>query len=155
MHCSLCNAPNHNKRTCPLAATPSEIRIAKDLSAILGPPKKKKGAKPLEGLYGCKNIFKEPLAVKKKGAKPLEGLYGCKNIFKEPLAVKKKKVAKPLEGLYGCKNIFKEPPTSKKKKVAKPLEGLYGCKNIFKEPPASVAWAYNPSMWEKENKVES
>jgi hypothetical protein len=105
MHCSLCNAPNHNKRTCPLAATPSEIRIAKDLSAILGPPKKKKVVKPLEGLYGCKNIFKEPRVVKKK------------------------------------------------KKVAKPLEGLHGCKNIFKEPSDSVAWAYNPAMWEKENKV--
>jgi len=133
MHCSLCNAPNHNKRTCPLAATPSEIRIAKDLSAILGPPKKKKVVKPLEGLYGCKNIFKEPRVVKKK----------------------KKKVVKPLEGLHGCKNIFKEPlAVKKKKKVAKPLvEGLHGCKNIFKEPSASVAWAYNPAMWEKENKV--
>ena len=113
MHCSLCKASGHNKRTCPLAATPSEIRIAKDLSAILGPPKKK-GGKPLEGLYGCKNIFKETPAVKKKVVKPL--------------AVKKKKVVKPLEGLYGCKNIFKEPS-------------------------ASVAWAYNPAMWEKENKV--
>ena len=124
MHCSLCKASGHNKRTCPLAATPSEIRIAKDLSAILGPPKKK-GGKPLEGLYGCKNIFKETPAVKKKVVKPL--------------AVKKKKVAKPL--------------AVKKKKVVKPLEGLYGCKNIFKEPSASVAWAYNPAMWEKENKV--
>jgi hypothetical protein len=75
-----------------------------------------------------------PVLKAKKVNKPLEGLAGCANIFKEPKVVKAKKVNKPLEGLAGCANIFKEPKIVKAKKVNKPLEGLAGCANIFKEP---------------------
>jgi hypothetical protein len=108
--------------------TASEKRVAKRLGALLPEPNKsKKVSKPLEGLFGCKNIWKEPkeLYLPKKRTKPLEGLFGCKNIWKEP-----KQMYIP-------------------KKRTKPLEGLFGCKNIWKEPPTHVAWAYNPSLWEK------
>ena len=60
----------------------------------------------------------------KKISKNLEGLAGCKNIWKESPQVKvkkvkkskvvKKKVYKSLEGLAGCKNIWKESPQVKK-----------------------------------------
>ena len=70
--------------------------------------------------------------VTKKESKPLEGLAGCKNIFKEPnvTTVKKtkkvkkiKKVKKPLEGLSGCVNIFKEPKVITVKKTSKTCSG--------------------------------
>jgi len=42
-------------------ATPSEKRAAKALASLLPPPNKaKKVSKPLEGLIGCQNIWKEP-----------------------------------------------------------------------------------------------
>ena len=66
----------------------------------------------------------------------MEGLEGCKNIWKEPRDFyTKKKVRKVLEGLEDCKNIWKEPRDYyTKKKERKVLEGLEGCKNIWKEP---------------------
>ena len=46
-----------------LHASPAEKRVARSLAAMLPPPNKsKKGKKPLEGLAGCKNIWKEPSA---------------------------------------------------------------------------------------------
>ena len=58
-----------------------------------------------------------------KKSKSLEGLFGCKNIFKEPKTFyTPKKVTKPLEGLLGCQNIFKEPKAlyARPMKVTKP-----------------------------------
>ena len=109
MVCSNCNGVftmKHNSRTCPLVSTSAADNISK------APKITKKIIKPLEGLAGCKNIFKEPTSfyTAKKIIKPLEGLVGCKNIFKEPKSFyTAKKIIKPLEGLVGCKNIFKEP----------------------------------------------
>jgi hypothetical protein len=82
-------------------ATPSEKRAAKALASLLPPPnKKKKVSKPLEGLSGCQNIWKEPkgIYIKKKVSKPLEGLTGCQNIWKEPkgIYIKKRVNRKPL-----------------------------------------------------------
>jgi hypothetical protein len=137
MVCSHCNCAGHNKTTCKflIAISPAEKRVAAELGAMLPPVKAKKVSKPLEGLAGSMNIFKEPKVVKaKKVSKPLEGLAGSMNIFKEPKVVKVKKVSKPLEGLAGSMNIFKEPKVVKEKKVSKPLEGLAGSMNIFKEP---------------------
>ena len=143
-----------------MACISAEKRVAKKLITLLGEKdtflkdfwrvnglyeSPKKVAKPLEGLAGCINLFKEPTAVKaKKVAKPLEGLAGCINLFKEPKA---KVVFPPLEGLAGSTHLFKEPRAAEKstflkdfrhidtlfndKKVAKPLEGLEGCMNLF------------------------
>jgi len=95
MPCSICGSSDHNKRTCSSksGATPSEIRVAKELSSLLPPVVTRahpRGGKPLEGLQGCMNIFKEPNASPRRphsrGRKPLEGLQGCMNIFKEPKA---------------------------------------------------------------------
>jgi hypothetical protein len=111
MVCSTCNgafSKQHNSRTCPLNTNPN---LCPQTHA---PKPATKVSKPLEGLAGCKNIWKEPKVVQpKKVAKPLEGLAGCKNIWKEPKVVKAKKVSKPLEGLAGCKNIWKEPKVVK------------------------------------------
>ena len=63
MVCSHCGSIGHNKRTCLKSseATPSEKRAAKALASLLPPPNKaKKVSKPLEGLSGCQNIWKEP-----------------------------------------------------------------------------------------------
>jgi len=92
MVCKSCNGAfttKHNSRTCPLNTNPN-------LCAQTSAPKPvKKTFKPLEGLAGCKNIFKEPKVVKaKKVSKPLEGLAGCKNIFKEPKVVKARKATR-------------------------------------------------------------
>ena len=92
MVCSHCGSIGHNKRTCMLAPKSPEVprsekRAAKALSALLPPPNKsKKVSKPLDGLAGCQNIWKEPKAlyVAKKVSKPLDGLAGCQNIWKEP-----------------------------------------------------------------------
>ena len=86
MVCSNCNGVftmKHNSRTCPLVSTSAADNISK------APKITKKIIKPLEGLAGCKNIFKEPTSfyTAKKIIKPLEGLVGCKNIFKEPKSV--------------------------------------------------------------------
>jgi len=70
-----------------MGITRSEKRVAKALGALLPPANStKKVAKPLEGLAGCQNIWKEPksLYLAKKVIKPLEGLAGCQNIWKEP-----------------------------------------------------------------------
>ena len=89
MVCSHCQAVGHNKRTCPVilkSCSSSEARVAASLSALLDKPKAKKSPKALEGLAGCKNIWKEVPAYKlkaKKSPKALEGLAGCKNIWKE------------------------------------------------------------------------
>jgi hypothetical protein len=103
MVCSHCGSIGHNKRTCLKSseATPSEKRAAKALASLLPPPNKmKKVSKPLEGLSGCQNIWKEPkgIYIKKKVSKPLEGLTGCQNIWKEPkgIYIKKKVNRKPL-----------------------------------------------------------
>jgi len=103
MVCSHCGCAGHNKRNCtfecfgwPIAPTNEyktsesasrpERRAAKSLAALLPPPNNKKVSKPLEGLRGCQNIWKEPKSfyVAKKVSKPLEGLRGCQNIWKEP-----------------------------------------------------------------------
>jgi hypothetical protein len=126
MVCSQCNCSGHNKRTCQFLITvsPAEQRVAAELGAMLPVVKTKKVSKPLEGLAGSMNIFKEPKVVKtKKVSKPLEGLAGSMNIFKEPKVVKTKKVSKPLEGLAGSMNIFKEPKVVKTKKVSKTCSG--------------------------------
>jgi len=118
----------HNARTCPGNARPdvtttSEKKVAKDLMALLPPRVPKKVSKPLEGLAGCKNIWKEVRSpVSKKVSKPLEGLAGCKNIWKEVRAPVSKTVSKPLEGLAGCKNIWKEATIDRSNK------GTTGCR---------------------------
>jgi hypothetical protein len=132
MVCSHCNCPGHNARTCPILhpdiPTGLEKKIAKNLVKLLDSPEEKE------------NPFAElprgPICEAKKVSKPLEGLAGCKNIWKEAPARVPKKVSKPLEGLAGCKNIWKEAPVKVHKKVSKPLEGLAGCKNIWKKSPA-------------------
>jgi len=135
MVCSHCGSIGHNKRTCLKSseATSPEKRAAKALASLLPPPNKmKKVSKPLEGLTGCQNIWKEPkgIYIKKKVSKPLEGLTGCQNIWKEPKGIYiKKKVSKPLEGLTGCQNIWKEPKGIyiKKKVNRTPLTGEGVC----------------------------
>jgi len=120
MTCSHCNQPGHNKRRCPLIhniAPASEIRAAKSLSKLLDQkPEVKKSPAALEGLAGCKNIWREPAAPKvKKSPKALEGLAGCRNIWKDVPAYKlnAKKSPKALEGLAGCKNLWKETPVER------------------------------------------
>ena len=109
MVCSHCGSIGHNKRTCLKSseATSSEKRAAKALASLLPPPNKtKKVSKPLEGLAGCQNIWKEPkeIYIKKKVSKPLEGLAGCQNIWKEPkgIYIKKKVNRKPLTSEGVC-----------------------------------------------------
>ena len=66
MVCANCGGCGHNKRTCTSPKvtsnqpTRSEKRAAKSLAALLPPPNNKKVSKPLEGLGGCQNIWKEP-----------------------------------------------------------------------------------------------
>ena len=108
MVCSLCKCAGHNKRCCPSLAlatiSPSEMRVAAELVAILPPvadKKVKKVKKPLEGLTGSKNLWKEPASfyIAKKVSKPLDGLAGSKNIWKEPASFYiAKKVRKPNRG---------------------------------------------------------
>jgi hypothetical protein len=106
MVCSHCNCPGHNQRRCPRIhdiAPPSEMRAAKSLSKLLDQkPKVKKSPKALEGLAGCKNIWKETTTKAKKSQKPLEGLAGCKNIWKvEP--VERSNKGNTTCKLCGCK----------------------------------------------------
>ncbi len=149
MVCSHCQAVGHNKRTCPVilnACSASEARAAASLAAMLDKPKAKKSPKALEGLAGCKNIWKEVPAYKlraKKSPKALEGLAGCKNIWKES------PVDRSNKGKTKCKLCGNAghnartctvhcPPCAdqkKPKKSPKALEGLAGCKNIWKESP--------------------
>jgi hypothetical protein len=128
MVCSQCNCSGHNKRTCQFLTTitPAEQRVAAELSAMLPTLAEQRVAAELSAIL--------PTRKAKKVSKPLVGLAGSMNIFKEPKVVKAKKVSKPLEGLAGSMNIFKEPKVVKAKKVSKPLEGLAGSMNIFKEP---------------------
>jgi len=92
MVCSHCGGCGHNKRTCTAPKvtsnqpTRSEKRVAKSLAALLPHPNNKKVSKPLEGLGGCQNIWKEPKTfyVAKKVSKPLEDISSCQNIWKEP-----------------------------------------------------------------------
>ena len=95
MHCSLCKASGHNKRTCPSAPTASEVRVAKKLSALLPPPRSPKAvSKPVEGLQGFAKFFKEPKEFftpakttgkqSRGGSKQLEGLQDFAKFFKEP-----------------------------------------------------------------------
>ena len=121
MVCSHCNQPGPNKRRCPIIfniAPTSEIRAAKALSKLLDQkPKVKKSPKPLEGLAGCKNIWKESPAYKlnaKKSPKALEGLAGCKNLWKES-PVERVNKGNTTCKLCGCKghNARTCPNTSK------------------------------------------
>jgi hypothetical protein len=127
MVCSQCNCSGHNKRTCQFLTTssPAEQRVVAELSAMLPTPAEQRVVAELSAILTTQKV--------KKVSKPLEGLAGCANIFKEPKVVKAKKVSKPLVGLAGCANIFKEPKVVKAKQVSKPLVGLAGCANIFKE----------------------
>ena len=170
MVCSHCNCAGHNKTTCQflttispaekrvaaelgamIAISPAEKRVAAELGAMLPPVKAKKVSKPLEGLAGCMNIFKEPKVVKaKKVSKPLEGLAGSMNIFKEPKVVKAKKVSKPLEGLACSMNIFKEPKVVKTKKHLKTCSGCgekghnaRTCINICLPCPAPTSYCFS------------
>ena len=81
-HCAGAFTPNHNSRTCPM----KEQVVNVPDSAPTQKVQKIKATKPLEGLAGCKNIWKEPKSfyTAKKLVKPLEDLAGCKNIWKEP-----------------------------------------------------------------------
>ena len=86
--------------------TATEKRVAKRLAALLPKPNKtKKVFKPLEGLAGCQNIWKEPKSfyTKKKVFKPLEGLAGCQNIWKEPQSFYNKKKGTTKCGICGEK----------------------------------------------------
>ena len=159
MVCSHCNCAGHNKTTCQFLTTISpaekcvaaEKRVAAELGAMLPPVKVKKISKPLEGLAGCMNIFKEPKVVKtKKVSKPLDGLSGCMNIFKEPKVVKTKKVSKSLEGLADSMNIFKEPKIVKTKKHLKTCSGCgekghntRTCINICLPCPAPTSYCFS------------
>lgn len=137
MVCSLCNCDGHNKTTCPFRASPAEKRIAAELGEML-PPVQVGGqriSELAEVAEEVRRLFETGArlaVVNKKENKPLEGLAGCKNIFKEPkvITVKKtkkikkiKKVKKPLEGLSGCVNIFKEPKVITVKKTSKTCSG--------------------------------
>jgi hypothetical protein len=77
MVCSQCNCSGHYKTTCQFLNTvsPAEQRVAAELGAMLPVVKAKKVNKPLEGLAGCANIFKEPKVVKPK--KHLKTCSGC------------------------------------------------------------------------------
>ena len=83
MVCSHCGSIGHNKRTCLKSseATSPEKRAAKALASLLPPPNKmKKVSKPLEGLTGCQNIWKEPKGIyikKKVNRTPLTGEGVC------------------------------------------------------------------------------
>jgi hypothetical protein len=119
MVCSHCNRSGHNKRRCPVIhniSPASEIRAAKALSKLLDQkPKVKKSPKALEGLAGCKNIWREPAAPKiKKSPKELEGLAGCKNLWKES-PVERVNKGNTTCKLCGCKghNARTCPNTSK------------------------------------------
>jgi len=120
MVCSHCNCPGHNKRRCPRIhdiAPPSEMRAASRLIAILGAP-------AIDDISGWTAPYK--VESPKKSPKPLEGLAGCKNIWKET-TTKAKKSQKPLEGLAGCKNIWKEEPVERSNKGNTTCK-LCGCK---------------------------
>jgi len=115
MVCSHCGSIGHNKRTCLKSseATPSEKRAAKALASLLPPPNKaKKVSKPLEGLIGCQNIWKEPkeFYTKKKVPKTLEGLSGCQNIWKEPKEFYTKKKVNRKQLTLGGKCDFQLIP---------------------------------------------
>ena len=72
--------------------TASEKRIAKSLGSLLPEPNKsKKVAKPLEGLFGCKNIWKEP-----------KELYLPKKVSMVKKVKKVKKVIMVPEGKRKC-----------------------------------------------------
>jgi len=88
--------------------TPLEKKIAKNLVKLLDSPVEK------ENLFA--ELPRGPICETKKVSKPLEGLAGCKNIWKEAPAKVTKKVSKPLEGLAGCKNIWKEAPIDRSNK---------------------------------------
>ena len=113
MVCSLCNCSGHNKATCPLRAPAAEMRAYTELCAMLPALKTKEVSKPLVDPHMTwMREFARMLPDTKKVTKPLEGLAGCINIFKEPKVIKTKKVTKSLDGLAGCQ-IFKEPKANK------------------------------------------
>lgn len=137
MVCSLCNCDGHNKTTCPFRVSPAEKRIAAELGEMLPPVQVgvQRISELAEVAEEVRRLFETGArlaVVTKKENKPLEGLAGCKNIFKEPkvITVKKtkkikkiKKVKKPLEGLSGCGNIFKEPKAITVTKTSKTCSG--------------------------------
>ena len=119
-----------------MACISAEKRVAKKLMTLLG-----EKDTFLKDFWRVNGLYESP----KKVAKPLEGLAGCINLFKEPKA---KVVYPPLEGLAGSTHLFKEPRAAEKstflkdfrnidslftdKKVSyAPLEGLEGCMNLF------------------------
>jgi len=119
--CSHCKCPGHNTEHCPVLhpiAPPSEIRVLNWVTAQLDAPE-------MGDITGWTAPYKvEP---HKKSPKPLEGLAGCKNIWRETPATKVKKISKPLEGLAGCKNIWKEAPVERSNKGNTTCK-LCGCK---------------------------
>jgi len=145
MVCSHCNCAGHNKTTCQFLTTisPAEKRVAAELGAIIAiSPAEKRVASELGAML--------PPVKAKKVSKPLEGLAGCMNIFKEPKVVKAKKVSKPLEDLAGCMNIFKEPKVVKEKKHLKTCSGCgekghntRTCINICLPCPAPTSYCFS------------
>ena len=88
MVCSQCNCSGHNKRTCQFLTTitPAEQRVVAELSALLPTPAEQRAVAELSAILTTQKV--------KKVSKPLEGLAGCANIFKEPKVVKVKKTTK-------------------------------------------------------------
>ena len=106
--CTHCKCPGHNTLHCPvLHGHTSENRVLNWAISLLDAPE-----------MGDITGWTAPYRVEepKKSPKPLEGLAGCKNIWREPAASKAKKSPKPLEGLAGCKNIWKESPVERTNK---------------------------------------
>ena len=115
MVCSQCNCSGHNKRTCQFLTTitPTEQRVAAELSAMLPTRAEQRVASELSAML--------PTQKAKKVSKPLEGLAGCANIFKEPKVVKAKKHLKSCSGcaekghnIRRCPNVCSpcSPPMS-------------------------------------------
>jgi hypothetical protein len=145
MVCSHCNCAGHNKTTCQFLITisPAEKRVAAELGSMIAiSPAEKRVAAELGAML--------PPVKAKKVSKPLEGLAGSMNIFKEPKVVKAKKVSKPLEGLAGSMNIFKEPKVVKTKKHLKTCSGCgekghnaRTCINICLPCPAPTSYCFS------------
>ena len=117
--CTHCKCPGHNTLHCPVLHGPtSENRVLNWAISQLDAPE-----------MGDITGWTAPYRVEepKKSPKPLEGLAGCKNIWREPAASKAKKTPKALEGLAGCKNIWKESPVERKNKGNTTCK-LCGCK---------------------------
>ena len=145
MVCANCGGCGHNKRTCTSPKvtsnqpTRSEKRVAKSLAALLPPPNNKKVSKPLEGLGGCQNIWKEPKSFyeAKKVSKPLEDISPS-GIWKEPKDYYTKpsaaKTPRPAAGRVCSSHVHASPPddlTSTSGKKHKSAESVASLNNSY------------------------